>query len=616
MAVSEPGNPGAPQVPPRPQGAAASPQPLPVGGARPQPIPPARPMPIPAPAANSALPPTTTGQAPAAPRPIPASAPRPIPAGANPAAPQPIPAGPQAAQQPAAAPRPLPASAPLTASAPRPIPAGAAPAGPGGVPVLRVKKPEEEQDEQLKKAALRMSPPMLISSVFHMIVIIILGLWALKPEKTNRDVVLSASYSDVEGQQLFDDSTRLAVEQPQLVEQAVMSASTLIVDDPFAAPPNLDIALGGSTASSMIKAPTMGIALAGREEGMKKVLLGSYGGSADSETAVQMGLEWLERFQQKNGTWSLKGPYSSGADFENFESATAMALLAFQGAGHSHKSGKYAKTVADGLKHLLTVQKRDGDFFQSKQADEWLYCQAQCTIVICELYGMTHDPELKEPAERAVKFCIEAQDELGGWRYRPRSDSDTSVTGWMVMALQSAKMAGLMVPTPTLSRINDYLDKAATDEGLRYAYLPGYSDHTLAMTAEALLCRQYLGWRKEDPRLVEGAKYVADNPPKWSERDVYYWYYATQMLHHMEGDLWNNWNSVMRDLLVGKQEQKGRERGSWDPRGKDPDVWAMRGQGGRLYVTCLSLYMLEVYYRHLPMYSQIKKDIEAAVKEQ
>ena len=89
------------------------------------------------------------------------------------------------------------------------------------------------------------------------------------------------------------------------------------------------------------------------------------------------------------------------------------------------------------------------------------------------------------------------------------------------------------------------------------------------------------------------------NPVKWSDRDVYYWYYATQVCHHMEGDFWRQWNAEMKRVLPGEQIKSGRERGSWDPEG-DPYGF----QAGRLYVTCLSTYMLEVYYRHLPLYRQ------------
>ncbi len=52
-------------------------------------------------------------------------------------------------------------------------------------------------------------------------------------------------------------------------------------------------------------------------------------------------------------------------------------------------------------------------------------------------------------------------------------DSDTSVTGWFMMGLQSARMAGIEVPSETLERINGYLDKVASPDQARYGYQPG-----------------------------------------------------------------------------------------------------------------------------------------------
>jgi hypothetical protein len=65
----------------------------------------------------------------------------------------------------------------------------------------------------------------------------------------------------------------------------------------------------------------------------------------------------------------------------------------------------------------------------------------------------------------------------------------------------------------------------------------------------------------------------------------------------MDGDDWNRWNQVMRQAIPEAQTKTGNDRGSWPPAG---DRWG--AHGGRLYVTCLSIYMLEVYYRHLPIY--------------
>jgi hypothetical protein len=117
------------------------------------------------------------------------------------------------------------------------------------------------------------------------------------------------------------------------------------------------------------------------------------------------------------------------------------------------------------------------------------------------------------------------------------------------------------------------------------------------MIAEGLLCRQYLGWKHADERLQDGCKILLANPVDYGDANVYYWYYATQVTHHMGGDIWDEWNRVMREAVPRNQEQTGKERGSWPP---EDDRWG--AHGGRLFVTCLSIYMLEVYYRHLPIY--------------
>jgi hypothetical protein len=83
----------------------------------------------------------------------------------------------------------------------------------------------------------------------------------------------------------------------------------------------------------------------------------------------------------------------------------------------------------------------------------------------------------------------------------------------------------------------------------------------------------------------------------YSQQNVYYWYYATQVCHHMDGPDWDRWNQAMREAVPAAQVKTGGERGSWPP---FDDQWGP--QGGRLFITCLSIYMLEVYYRHLPIY--------------
>ncbi len=546
--------------------------------------------------------------------------PRPVPISPIPVAAAPQPVAVSAGQPPSEASRP----------APQPVPQGAAPSGrwansgataisapprpiPVPVPVPRQSDPAKlvlretprNPDDELKRIALKKAPPWAISCVVHMLLLIILGLWYIAGNPIQNGIFLDVASTEI-GQQLLDDSIALSSEDSKVETSIVPPSELAKVDDPFseAKPEPLDFALEGVRPIMNLDGPTINIALMGREPGTKEALLGKYGGNGESEDAVQRGLAWLATYQRKDGSWSLKGPYKSGAlDARDLpESATAMALLAFQGAGNTHQRGEYKKQVAKGIYALLRMQGGNGDFFQEGgRSNNWFYAHAQCTIAVCELYGMTKDEELRRPAEQAIKFLIESQDpELGGWRYLPRSDSDTSVTGWVVMAFQSARMAGLEVPSPVLAKISEYLDKV-TEDGSTYGYQVG-TEPSPTMTAEALLCRQYLGWRRDDPRLVAGAERLLKHLPRYEDRDVYYWYYGTQMMHHMEGKFWPEWNAALRNMLVKRQERTGPEKGSWDPQGEHPDRWAALGQGGRLYTTCLSLYMLEVYYRHLPIY--------------
>lgn len=443
------------------------------------------------------------------------------------------------------------------------------------------------------------APPWLISLLVHMTILLGLGLLWI-PDLKENVLQVTAIFAEKLGAQTKIETPSVEMNVPQPEDPVVTPEDLPPVESPRLEPEPLPkTAETAPLTFSELKAPEVGLALSGREAGMKKMLLAAYGGNALTEEAVTEGLEWLKRNQQRDGTWKLSGPYNDGlVGIDNPTAATSMALLAFLGAGHTHQAGKYRTVVSKGLKALIKMQGPDGDFWKRGSIGHHrLYSQAQAMITVCELYGMTKDSQVRLAAERAVDYAVKSQDSLGGWRYQPGFDSDTSVTGWFMMGLQSARMAGIDVPSDTLERIHGYLDRVASPDQARYGYQPGKKEGTYAMTAEALLCRQYLGWPKDDPRLATGVNLILSRPINWEDRDVYYWYYATQVLHHLHDERWHEWNDLMRQVLPENQTKTGPERGSWTPLG---DEWGPAG--GRLYVTCLSLYMLEVYYRHLPIY--------------
>ena len=83
-------------------------------------------------------------------------------------------------------------------------------------------------------------------------------------------------------------------------------------------------------------------------------------------------------------------------------------------------------------------------------------------------------------------------------------------------------------------------------------------------------------------------------------RDVYYWYYASQVMHNQPGPDWDTWKRKMRRALIESQDREGCAAGSWDPYRPATDRWGV--QGGRLMMTSLATLTLEVPFRYLPLY--------------
>jgi hypothetical protein len=331
------------------------------------------------------------------------------------------------------------------------------------------------------------------------------------------------------------------------------------------------------------------------DSGATAALLGRLGSTGESEAAVARGLQWLVRQQSPGGRWLLDGAFKDkGA--ANDPAATGLGLLPFLGAGKTHKPAKdnsYDKTVFRGLRFLMSGQDpKRGDLGGG------MYGHAIATLALCEAFGLTQDPMLRLPAQRAVNFIVAAQHERGGWRYTPGQEGDLSVTGWQVMALKSAQMAGLDVPAVTLKKAERFLDSlASANDG--YGYVD--TNATPTMSAVGLLCRQFLqGWGPKNPRLIKGIQANLKPTPPGAKKDAYYYYYATQVMFHFGGDTWKDWNTQMRDQLVKTQadNKASPDFGSWTSAG---DTWGKSG-GGRLMVTSLNLLTLEVYYRYLPLY--------------
>jgi hypothetical protein len=368
----------------------------------------------------------------------------------------------------------------------------------------------------------------------------------------------------------------------------------------------------------------------GRSGATRQKMLTEGGGNALSEAAVARGLRFLALHQCSDGRWTLHefNRHARTAQLpggkvvpdnsqpmttrRNDVAATAFGLLPFLAAGITHKPATrkqqqdYTKGVGMGLRWLIGKQSKSGNDRGFYGGD--MYSHGLATIAMCEAYGLTSDPTLKASAQLGINYICTAQDPAGGgWRYAAKQAGDTSVTGWQLMALKSGQMAGLSVPRQVLKRTEKFLDscesggKSVTDKG-GYSYTPG-SGPTPAMTAVGGLCRQYLGVNPRNPSLLATIKRIKTVPP--GSGNVYYEYYATQVMHHMGGEAWQFWNlgpdgsgkGGIRDTLIARQDT-----GAGNRMGQVGSFAGSDHVGGRLGATSLCLLSLEVYYRHLPLY--------------
>jgi hypothetical protein len=327
------------------------------------------------------------------------------------------------------------------------------------------------------------------------------------------------------------------------------------------------------------------------------------------------------------------------ADATSDTAATGLALLAYLGAGYDPVNAeRYREQIVDGLEYLMRNQRaagkdgstpeNEGDYFvpsdesENKNNNARFYSHAIATMALCEAYGMSQDSRYRDSAQRAIEFIVRTQSKkLGGWRYTPGVESDTSVTGWMITALKSGELAGLKVPKESYELAQKWLQSAADKGEFGYAYNPyaedsgetkrrGWRTSSAPMTAVGLLMEMYFGKPKTDPRMVQGAEYLQQRLPQVENGgyvDTYYWYYATQVMRHMGGAHWQAWEQAMGPMLRDNQVKAGPLAGSWSPTYRravtsrwGDDRWGKNG--GRIYVTALNLLTLEVDYRKLPLY--------------
>ncbi|MCZ7644387.1 MAG: zf-HC2 domain-containing protein [Planctomycetota bacterium] len=394
-----------------------------------------------------------------------------------------------------------------------------------------------------------------------------------------------------------------------------------------------DVPLGGQGVFASIGLGGGGGGAFGqRVGGGRRRLALQHGGGQKTEAAVDAGLAWLARNQEPDGRWDSKkfggaqGMWEAkpGDAARTVDVAvTGMALLAFLGAGHTEKVGKYKENVRNAIDWVIAQQADTGTIGH----DGGGYGHAIAGMALSEAAAMGRIERTKAAAQKAVdRTCgagtkWEEQSERGGWGYAPYQLStvtgDISNSGWHMMFVKSAKVAGLQVNPASLEGILKYLDAVERGKkegdpysGHRYVYTPQDDISQVRPTrcSIGLLCRQFFGTPPEE--LADGVNHMLETGKlphsglkadgAWQDGagvNLYYCYYGTLVCFQQGGEVWKNWNEALKKALPPTQiKDGGPNDGSWDPRGTNADHWGRVGQ------TALSILCLEVYYRYLPLY--------------
>ncbi len=357
----------------------------------------------------------------------------------------------------------------------------------------------------------------------------------------------------------------------------------------------------------------------------RRNLVARGGGSAATENAVELGLSWLARHQQRDGSWSARVSCGACPD-QGFDGptvgATGLAALAFITAGYvpGSKAGitdrvtrrrlVYGDTLSAALRYLMKKQNgaRRIDCGEAPLVAQCgTYEHAFATMALCEAFRVTKDPELGKHAGDALEFLLESQNRGAGWQYVARDGkSDTSVTGACVQALRAASSAGLRVPPESLDGVRTLMGRLTASDGTM-GYMVGCvkcgmprPEDVPATTAIGLYVKRFLegGTTSSDHSLPLAAKKIAAQIGNACfTRDTYRWYYSMLGLFEYEGPSGPSWRSVneaVTTALVKSQHQdKPCLTGAWDD---DGDGWL--ASSGRPFDTALSVLTLETYYRY------------------
>ncbi|MFG0329389.1 MAG: prenyltransferase/squalene oxidase repeat-containing protein [Phycisphaerales bacterium] len=305
--------------------------------------------------------------------------------------------------------------------------------------------------------------------------------------------------------------------------------------------------------------------------------------------AVARGLAYLAAQQNDDGSFGQNTRYGHNVGI------TGLCGLAFISDGHMPDRGEYGDVVQATLDFVLEHANETG-MIMAETSHGPMYGHGFATLFLGEIYGMgaAHDePRLREALVKATELIVKTQNSEGGWRYNPvPEDADVSVTICQVMALRSARNAGIKVPKETIDRAVQYVrDCQNADGGFRYMLNQGASAWPRSAAGVATL---YYAGVYDDDAIDRGIQYLHENafPGVRRQQAHYYYgnYYASQAMFLAGGEHWGKWWPATRDDVLSRQDAPS---GGW-----------LDHHAGGPYATAMALIILQMPKQYLPIFQR------------
>ncbi len=300
--------------------------------------------------------------------------------------------------------------------------------------------------------------------------------------------------------------------------------------------------------------------------------------------SVTRGLAYLRKVQKADGSFGT-------SRYGKHVGITSLCCLAFMADGHLPGRGKYGDVVERGMKFVLDHAQETG-LIAANTSHGPMYGHGFATLFLGEVYGMTRDRRVRESLVKAVTLILNAQNKDGGWRYQPLPyDADLSVTICQIMALRSAREAGIRVPKKAIDRAISYVLQCQNpaDGGFRYMLHSGGSAFPRSAAGVASL---YYAGVYEGDALQRGLSYLKQQANRVGSRSVghYYYghYYAVQAMYLAGGEYWADWFPRIREELIRSQQDEG----SWS------------SSHGDAYASSMALIILQMPNRLLPIFQR------------